>query len=67
LLIVAVLTAAGAVAHLSQRDMPLQSQAISPVPRRIGAKHCAVQSPLVKIHRHVTAGAPRKVSRLLGA
>jgi hypothetical protein len=32
LLIVAIVTMAAAAAHLSQRDTPLQSQAISPVP-----------------------------------
>ena len=32
LLIVAVVTVVGAAVHLSQRDTPLQSQAIGPVP-----------------------------------
>jgi hypothetical protein len=49
LLIVAVLTAAGAL-HLSQRDSPLQSQAIGAGPdRHIVAKLCEARSALVTL------------------
>ena len=45
LLIVAVVTVAGAAVHLSQRDAPLQSQAIGPVPTVASSPSSAPPSP----------------------